>query len=279
MNENGEITEAQKAFIDCHNDIVYNGRAAYDFAYKMAVDIKRMRDEKLYVAGGYETFGEYTEKALGMKERNAYNYIQVVETYSEEYLQSNAKIGVTKLLLLAALPESDRERLEAEVESLTVKELKGQIEALKREKGEQASIFEDEKKKAIKEVEGKAAKEIKELTKKKNELSVEIEKIQKELKIAKETPAEVKVVDNAADKEEINRLTKLLEEKEREKAVAEKKLEIAKDDNMTKFSILFEDIQEVCGKIAACLNRITNTEDRSKCKKALASVLGGLIHE
>ena len=276
FREDGTIGEAEKNFIACHNAIVYYARSACEFAYKMAIAIKRMRDEKLYVAGGYETFAEYTENVLGMKERNAYNYIQIAETYSEDYLQSNAKLGVTKLLLLSTLSDEDRAKIEREAEDATVKELKEMVVAIKKEQGEQLSMLEKEKSDEIKKLKEESAKKISELSDKVRVATLAKASLEKEINDLKNAPSAVKIVKEPVLKQKIEEL----EEKLRQSCVSEqtlkKQLEIAKDSNMTKFAVKFEDLQKVIGEIKVLLNAMS-ADNKERCFKALQSVLGGFV--
>lgn len=125
--ELAELNNEQQDFIVLHKTIMANGNAAYMSAVQMARGLKEMRDSGRYKAGGFETFGEYAESACGIKERQAYNYISIIENLSGEFLQSTAKIGVSKLALLASMSAKDRDDLiiehGEELESLSTKEL------------------------------------------------------------------------------------------------------------------------------------------------------------
>lgn len=125
--ELAELNNEQHDFIVLHKTIMANGNAAYMSAVQMARGLKEMRDSGRYKAGGFETFGEYAESACGIKERQAYNYISIIENLSGEFLQSTAKIGVSKLALLASMSAKDRDDLVTEygeeLESISTKEL------------------------------------------------------------------------------------------------------------------------------------------------------------
>lgn len=125
--ELAELNNEQQDFIVLHKTIMANGNAAYMSAVQMARGLKEMRDSGRYKAGGFETFGDYAESACGIKERQAYNYISIIENLSGEFLQSTAKIGVSKLALLASMSAKDRDDLVTEhgeeLESISTKEL------------------------------------------------------------------------------------------------------------------------------------------------------------
>ena len=103
--------------------------------YDMCMAIKEMRDSKLYKELGYSSFENYTEKCLGMKHSQAYRYISIVEKIPADFFPSMGKIGMTKIQLLTALTDDQREEITqtVDLESTTVRELKEQIAALKEE--------------------------------------------------------------------------------------------------------------------------------------------------
>lgn len=110
LADNGLTVEEQQ-FRDTHNRICYNAQKAAEHWVEMAIAIKEMRDKKLYKAAGFETFGEYTEGALGIKERQAYNYTSILEKLPQGFVQSHAAAGVTKLALLTSVNETEREEI------------------------------------------------------------------------------------------------------------------------------------------------------------------------
>lgn len=122
-----ELNAEQKEFLVLHNRIISNGNAAAVCFIETARGLKEMRDGGKYKSAGFETFGEYSESACGIKERQAYSYISVVENLSNEFLQTSAKIGVSKLAVLASMSLKEREELVAEhgveLESISTKEL------------------------------------------------------------------------------------------------------------------------------------------------------------
>lgn len=141
-----ELTEGQKTFLTVHNEMVMAGRKAADCLIVMAQDLKRMRDEELYRAAGYETFKDYVEDALNIKERQAYNWINILDLNSE-YLQSNANLGVTKLALIASASEPVQAQVMADETTAdkSVRELTAELKRLEAEnasKTEQLSLTE-----------------------------------------------------------------------------------------------------------------------------------------
>lgn len=134
MSEEIMLTEKQQAEA-LHKQITGYGEVIYQSLYGMCTAIKQMRDSKLYKALGFDTFEAYTEEKLGMKRRQAYNYIQIADQLTEDFVQPVAQIGMRKLLMLTALTDDQREEITqtVDLESTTVRELREQIAALKEE--------------------------------------------------------------------------------------------------------------------------------------------------
>lgn len=103
--------------------------------YDMCISFKEMRDSKLYKELGYSDFGDYCENETGMKRRSVYNYITIAEKLPKDFVQPLHKTQTRKLLLIAKLSEEERTELtdKTDIESISVKELKAEIDKLKDE--------------------------------------------------------------------------------------------------------------------------------------------------
>lgn len=123
-----EYTEA----IQLHRSIMANGQLAAEAFITFCKDLKTMRDKKLYTHLGFEDFESYTEQMAGLKSRQAYNYIKSFEDLGERFLQSNAQLGITKLVALAQISPFDRGEFmeENNVEGLSTRELQAKIDEL-----------------------------------------------------------------------------------------------------------------------------------------------------
>lgn len=139
-----DIRPEQEAVIITER-IKANGRAAVSAVCNIGKDLRRMKVENLFTYLGYEDFEDYAEKEFAIKKRQAYLYISVYEKLGEEFLQSNAQLGITRLSLLSsANPEDRAEILENNnVAGMTTKELEELIDKYKQQ-GEQLSLLEDE---------------------------------------------------------------------------------------------------------------------------------------
>lgn len=217
----GELTAPQKEAVELHFEIKKNGELAAAALVEFCKGLKKMRDSKLFAELGYETFESYAETEFNLKQRQAYNYIQALESLGEPLLQSNAKIGITKLKILSELP-----RIEAadfieknDVDEMSARELKEAIKKLT-EQEEQITFLTSENAR-LAENEKSAETAQTELENIKNALAEkdrELIAAKQELKEAQNRPVEVSVREPSAD--EIKKLT--------DKAVKEAKEEAAK---------------------------------------------------
>lgn len=302
----------EKSYFELHSEILVYGRATCENLLQMAKGLKRMNDEKLFKAGGYSTFEEYTESALGIKKSQAYTYIKALDTLGEEFFQLTGKIGITKISLLADLTETERAELTqtTEVESATVKELKAKIAELRGEveekenkiaelewnaAAEQASenstrVENEEELEAAQSAAEQARAEAEQARKVAQAKEEEIshtraaaqalrEQIAK-LKTEKEKLSEklknqtVQTVENPETAAERDKARAELAEKEKEIEQLSKKLRIAGDETLTKFKILFNDWQNIGNELQALL-KIMNDEIREKSRTAFLAVVQG----
>lgn len=130
------VSEEYTKAVTLTRSIIANAQAAQQSLYEVCKGLKEMRDGKLYKELGYANFEDYTENEVGIKRRQAHNYIMIAENMSAENVQSIAQIGSTKLTMLAMLDEPTRKTVTEtiDVESVTVKELKAQITSLTAER-------------------------------------------------------------------------------------------------------------------------------------------------
>ncbi|MBQ9461170.1 MAG: DUF3102 domain-containing protein [Clostridia bacterium] len=130
---------------DLHLRIIDSGARAADAYCEMCRNLKMMRDGGYYIYLGYESFEEYTAKELGFKTRQAYNYIQQYEKLGEPFLQSNAKLGVTKLSLLVSIPALERDDFveKNDLAGMSVSEVK-KLVAENDRRGEQLTLLSDQ---------------------------------------------------------------------------------------------------------------------------------------
>lgn len=140
-----EINEDTKTSLALHQKILATEQAGAIIKVMQGKNLKIMRDIKLFNTLGFDSFEEYTERACGIKRRQAYNYITIYEKLGEKFLQSNAQLGITKLQLLTEVCAVDRDDFVAEnnLKGMSVSEIKKLVEKSKQQ-GEQLALLGDE---------------------------------------------------------------------------------------------------------------------------------------
>lgn len=310
----GATPEQQQA-VAMHYEIVEAARQTANSLLELGRKLKRMKDSGLYKALGYESFGDYTEQAVGIRQRQAYNYISVVESLPARLIEENAAAGVTKLALLSKLGPEDREEVAGDLANITVKQLE-QLIAEKKSLEEQLSIFRQEAEaepepapevdtEAVreqvraelqachdKEIEAMqaaaksraeaAAREAKEeLRKAKEDLTKRVAELEeahrKELYRAKAEAAA------AAAKEQQDKAAaqvaaaeKAEEEAKRKAEAMAKQLALANDEDGLRFSLLFEEMQEKANAMLELAGKIKDKGDPDRAEKYLSALGRGL---
>ena len=119
-----------------------NASVAAESMVEVCRGLKQMRDEKLFEDLGYQSFDAYTEDELNIKGRQAYNYISVYERLGPTVLQSNADLGITKLVLLAEAPATERDGLldNNDIAGMSTREVEELVKKVQ-DQGEQLSLL------------------------------------------------------------------------------------------------------------------------------------------
>ena len=136
---------AQERAIQLTQRIKANGAIAANAIVEIGKDLRIVKIEELYKTMGYETFEEYTLSEFDIKSRQAQTYISTYEKLGEEFMQSNAQLGITRLSCLATANPEDREEIlqNHDVANMSVKDLQKLIDENKI-KGEQLSLLQGE---------------------------------------------------------------------------------------------------------------------------------------
>lgn len=193
MYENLPEEQRKEAAGELHEKILMNAQQVTLALYELCKSLKTMRDYKLYLDLGYQTFDEYVEEKTGFKARQAYTYIGTYEKLGKSFLQSNAGLGITKLSLLTEISAVDRQDFadEHDLAGMSVREMK---ELVEQNKGyaEQVSLL-------TRQVE-QAGEEKTELERVRQEL----EEARREAEELRSRPVEVAVAEPSA--EDINKI-------------------------------------------------------------------------
>lgn len=211
------------------------GKAAVNAVCNIGRELRRMKIEGLFIHLGYETFEEYAEKEFDMKRRQSYLYISVYEKLGEDFVQSNAQLGITKLAMLTQLNTEERTELmeSQDLDGMTTKEVEELVSKYK-EQGKQLSMLQEENEELKKardddvivaqnnELEQQVAElreRLKSSVEEKNELMDKIEELEntpKDVQVAE--PVTKEVIKEVPDK-------KAIEKKDKEIAKLKKKME------------------------------------------------------
>lgn len=207
-----------------HAQIMANGRLIGRALVGMAAELKKMRDEKLYTELGHGSFEEYLKEDVGIRARQAYNYISTYERLQPQLMEKYADAGITKLQLLCEISAPERADFaeENDIESTSVSELKRLVEE-KNGLHQQLSMMEKKESQAAEELE--ALRE--ELQKARDALAAGGEELER--KAAEEVAAQIELRKKAeAESEKLK--DALRKEKERIRKLAEEKAQQDKAD-------------------------------------------------
>ena len=283
------LTIEQRDFVETHKQIISCGTMAARYFVELARKLKHMNDTKLYAVGGFATFAEYVEEAVGIKYRQARNYIKVAETYTDAYLEEHAGAGVTKLTLLAAVTEKEREEIEEEIDidSASTEEVNAAVQNALRERDEahkQLSLIEGEladKKAELAESENARAaiqkaydeekKKLRDTKATEKILSGEVEKLKNKLSEAESAPSADKEA-LAAEIEKREKLEKELKEKTAQLEDARAQRRVISSSDVITFKIKFDEIQRIGNELTSSIRKMDD-ETAIKCRNALSALL------
>lgn len=300
--DNTRLDNRQRA-INLHNNIVTTANLAAEYFVDFCEKLKQMRDENLFVELGYESFEQYTESALNIKQRQAYTYISTLEKLGPEYLEQNANLGISKLSLIASASAEEREQLtdKVDIETASVAELeralkeienmKQQLTFLQEENEELKNMNNDENERDDNIIdESEIEKRIEQAKQAAlSELQADYNKLQTE-----KAEIERKVAEAEKEKEQAEKKAETLEqelelEKQQVKVDVEtqakierleKQLKVSADPIMTKFKFMLGSLQDefnqLIGYINVCEEEDKQDKMRSAANKIIQAMLGKL---
>ena len=125
-----------KTAVELDQRIKMTAKALAENLFELCGLFYKMSSEKLYKELGYPNFAEYCENEVGMTRQQGQKYSKIGEGFLNENGKSTfhfEAIGTEKLYLLAKLDEPEREEIQQNVniEDVSVKKLKAEIERLK----------------------------------------------------------------------------------------------------------------------------------------------------
>lgn len=298
-------TAEESAALALHYEIMAAAQTAAASLLDLARKIKRMRDTSGYKALGFDSLEAYTMATMGMKQRQAYNYIAIAEKLPAQLIEQNAAAGVTKLALLAQLSGQEQQQIAAETNltDTTVAELKAQIKELQAKNAgyaEQLSLLQDQQPVAdaqAEEVDMDALREeiraevkaemdslhqadakMAELNQKERDEAVKAAKDAREKLEAAQQAAEDAAKAHAAELERIKR--QVQEEAAAARRQAEetaRRMDMAADESAVRFGLLFDQLQDAAGKVLDLADTVQAAGDTEKAGKFRAALRRALL--
>lgn len=136
-----ELAEA----MSLHGKILAGGEVLAQSLVEFARRLKEMRDRRLYRRLGCESFEEYVESRVGLRQRQAYTYISTLERLGPQLMEQNAGLGITKLQLLSQITGPDRVKFarEHDLAGMSVAEVEALVKRAN-DQGQQLSMFAEE---------------------------------------------------------------------------------------------------------------------------------------
>ena len=272
LNNVAGLTAEQQEAAAMHFEIVQAAKTAVNSLLDLGRKLKRMRDSGRYKDLGFASFAEYTEAAVGIKQRQAYNYIQVVESLPARLIEENAAAGVTKLALLAKLNPEEREDLTGEaLANITVAELKKLVEE-RDAMAQQLSIFQTEPE-AVAEVEAEPIDPDEIRRQAEEETRQQVAQAREEAAKAAAAQQEAKY------RAKLDQAKQAEEEAQRRAETMAKQMEASSDENAVRFFMLFEQLQQKVEDMKAITEtmRETSIENAEKFLNALRGALSAII--
>ena len=298
-------TAEESAALALHYEIMAAAQTAAASLLDLARKIKRMRDTSGYKALGFDSLEAYTMATMGMKQRQAYNYIAIAEKLPAQLIEQNAAAGVTKLALLAQLSGQEQQQIAAETNltDTTVAELKAQIKELQAKNAgyaEQLSLLQDQQPVADAQAEEvdmdalreeiraevkaemdslhKADAKMAELNQKERDEAVKAAKDAREKLEAAQQAAEDAAKAHAAELERIKRQAQ--EEAAAARRQAEetaRRMDMAADESAVRFGLLFDQLQDAAGKVLDLADTVQAAGDTEKAGKFRAALRRALL--
>ena len=298
-------TAEESAALALHYEIMAAAQTAAASLLDLARKIKRMRDTSGYKALGFDSLEAYTMATMGMKQRQAYNYIAIAEKLPAQLIEQNAAAGVTKLALLAQLSGQEQQQIAAETNltDTTVAELKAQIKELQAKNAgyaEQLSLLQDQQPVAdaqAEEVDMDALREeiraevkaemdslhqadakMAELNQKERDEAVKAAKDARKKLEAAQQAAEDAAKAHAAELERIKRQAQ--EEAAAARRQAEetaRRMDMAADESAVRFGLLIDQLQDAAGKVLDLADTVQAAGDTEKAGKFRAALRRALL--
>lgn len=275
-------TAEESAALRLHYEIMAAAQAAAASLLDLARKIKLMRDTGGYKALGFDTLEAYTLTTMGMKQRQAYNYIAIAEKLPAQLIEQNAAAGVTKLALLAQLSGQEQQQITAETnltettvaEQLSLLQNQPPVAEVQAEEVDMDALRAEirAEMKAEMESQRRADAKMTELNQKERDEAI---------KAAQKARAELEEAKRAAAAAEQARAKELDQARHQAEETAAR-LNMVADESAVRFGLLFDQLQDTAGKIFDLVDTLQQgglTEKAEKFQTALHKALLALADE
>lgn len=296
MNENQmtlfeNTTPAQADALALHYEIMTAARAAADSLLNLGRKLKQMRDTGHYKDLGFDTFDAYTETAVGIRQRQAYNYISVVEKLPAQLIEENAAAGLANITVaelqkiidernnmaeqLAMFETSPADTVEADANEVDMEQLRAEIAAELEAKhaAEIEAVKADAKRAAEKAAADKIAKA-------KADAKA---KAERQIANARKEAADAAAAEQAEkDRAELAAAQQRAAEATKRAAETAKQLKLQADDTGIKFGLLFQDMQDKAYSLADLAGKLAvagRIAEADKYRQALHNAMLLLAEE
>ena len=278
-----EIYDKKQEAITLHTEILAKAEFVAHSMIELAKSLKKMRDSKLYTQLGFEKFEDYTEKMVGIKQRQAYNFISALEGFGEDKFEKYSSLGITKLNALLSVPYEIRDEFieKNNVSNVSTRDLSTMIKELE-EKGEQISLYEeqmaigtsqnDDLKQMLKNAQSEKQSLLQEISILKNKpievsppSAADLEKIKTEVKVELDKDYQKQTADLKQNHQ--NQLDEIQKQKQVDLEKAQKLVKensLTSDPAIVEMMVYFNELQELCEKLKKTSFSINDTEKRSK---------------
>lgn len=92
-----ELTVDETKFLNLHHQIVESSNLANTYLYSLCKSVKDMHESKLYKAAGFSNFEDYCNDCLSMNRNNAYRYIKIADSFSQDFVSHGIKSKIYHL--------------------------------------------------------------------------------------------------------------------------------------------------------------------------------------
>ncbi len=106
-----QVSEVKRKAFQVHEKAKNYYGLSEQYGYKFLMEVKVIRDEKLYRELNFKTFEDYTINNFGYTRETISNRIQDAEVWGEKYDEALRHYGKTKARQLVLMHESEREKV------------------------------------------------------------------------------------------------------------------------------------------------------------------------